>query len=101
MINSPKISKWISQTSEGVVVRFQIQPKAARSEISGEYGDRLKIRVAAPPVDGAANEELLRFLKKLTGISISRIHIIRGETAKSKDVLFQEASLEDIVDKLV
>lgn len=96
--------EWISEQPEGVLVRLRIQPKAARSEVCGQHGTegniRLKIRIAAPPVDGAANKELLRFLKKRTGIPVSRLHIVRGETSPSKDVLFQGVSVEDLVTKL-
>ncbi len=49
---------------------------------------RIKIRIAAPPVDGEANQELLRFLKKQTGIPAARIRFLRGESSRSKDVLF-------------
>lgn len=98
------IQKWINPVADGVVVKFYIQPKASRSEISGEYGEgdsvRLKIRIAAPPVDGAANEELICFLKKITGIPASRIHLIRGETSRSKDVFFVGISLETLTTKL-
>ena len=90
---NPSLPRWMSKCTDGLIVRFYVQPKASRSEIVGEHGEgkdiRLKVRVAAPPVDGATNEELIRFLKKLTGLSSSRIHLIRGETAKTKDVLFR------------
>jgi hypothetical protein len=94
-----QISKWMVQRPDGVLVRLYIQPKASRSEISGQYGDgdliRLKVRVAAPPVDGAANEELIRFLRGLTGLPASRIHLIRGESSRAKDILLQGVSLAD------
>jgi len=95
---------WITVTDKGVLVRFQIQPKASRSEIVGPHGEgenvRLKVRIAAPPVDGAANEELLSFLKKLTGIPSSRIHLIRGDTSKMKDVLFEGVAVAALREKL-
>jgi len=98
------IPEWISEQSNGTLVRLRIQPKAARSEICGEHGAegniRLKIRIAAPPVDGAANKELLRFLKKLTGIPVSRLQIVRGESSQSKNVLFQGVSVQDLLTKL-
>lgn len=83
----------MTETKEGdTVVRFYIQPSASRTEIVGVHGDgpaaRLKVRIAAPPVDGEANQELLRFLKKHTGIPAARIRILRGESSRSKDVLF-------------
>jgi uncharacterized protein (TIGR00251 family) len=74
---------------EGVLLRIWAQPKASRTQVTGLHGEppRLRIQIAAPPVDGAANEELLRFLKKALGIPASRIELIRGATSKHKDVL--------------
>ena len=104
MKSNSSIPNWISEQSSGVLVRFYIQPKASRSEVCGEHGEgpsaRLKIRIAAPPVDGAANEELIRFLKKITGVPSSRLHLVRGETSRSKDVLFQGMSVDEIATKL-
>lgn len=95
---------WIEQSSDGVILRIHTQPKASRSEVAGEYraGEsiRLKVRVAAQPVDGAANEALLHFLKKAIGCSASRIHLIRGSTSRSKDVLIQGVSVDEVVNKL-
>lgn len=98
MDNRPK---WITKTADGILVNLQIQPKASRSEVVGEHGDRLKIRIAAPPVDGEANQELIRFLKKQTGVATSRIHLVRGESSRSKDVLFLGASIEELLTKLL
>ena len=88
-----------------MTIRLYVQPKTSRSEVIGEYGEdsdvRLKVRIAAPPVDGVANEALIGFLKKTTGIPSSRIHLVRGETAKKKDVLFQGASAEEIFASLI
>ncbi len=102
--NGGTLTAWMVQHADGVIVRFHIQPKASHSKICGEYGEegsvRLKIRIAAPPVDGAANEELIRFLKKVTGVPVSRLSIIRGETSKAKDVLFQGVSMEALAEKL-
>ena len=62
----------------------RVQPRAARSEIVGELDGALKLRLAAPPVDGEANEELIRFLAKLFGVSRGRISILSGQTSKNK-----------------
>lgn len=104
MIGTVELPKWVTKSSDGTIARLYVQPNASRSEISGEHGEgeavRLKIRVAAPPVDNAANEELIRFLKKSTGIPASRIHLIRGAASKAKDVLLQSLSPEMVVDRL-
>lgn len=81
--------EWCTETVEGCLLRLQIQPRASKSESAGVVGDplRLKVRVAAPPVDGEANDELLRFLRKTLGIPLSHLRIVRGESSKLKDIL--------------
>jgi hypothetical protein len=64
----------------------QITTNAPRSEIAGWLGDRLKIKIKAPPVDGKANAELVRFLAEKFGVRQSAVRILRGETAKRKMV---------------
>jgi uncharacterized protein (TIGR00251 family) len=63
-----------------------VQPRASRSEIVGPHGDALKVRLAAPPVDGAANEELVRLLAKEYGVPKSAIAIVAGLSARRKTV---------------
>ena len=67
-----------------VTFAVRVQPRASRSEIVGELDGALKIRLAAPPVDGAANEELIRFLAKAFGVARAQIEIISGATARQK-----------------
>lgn len=90
---------WFQETPEGVVLRVAAQPRASRSEISGLHGEppRLKIRIAAPPVDGEANEELLRFLKKFLRLPGVSFELLRGGTSKTKDVLCRGAKLQDVL----
>jgi uncharacterized protein (TIGR00251 family) len=64
----------------------QVQPRARRSEVAGRYGDAVKIRLAAPPVDGAANEELIRFVAELLKVPKSAVTITAGLTARRKTV---------------
>lgn len=96
-----QLPKWLVKTSEGTIARLYVQPNASRSEIVGEHGSdegiRLKVRIAAPAVDSAANEELLHFLKKLLRISASKIQLLRGNASRSKDVLFLGISAEDLL----
>lgn len=98
-----ELPKWISKSAEGTVVRLYVQPKASRSEVVGEHGEgdacRLKIRIAAPPVDSAANEELVHFMKKSVGIPASQIRLIRGATSRSKDLLLLGVSPEMAAEK--
>jgi len=63
-----------------------VQPGASTTEVVGELGDRLKVRVAAPPADGRANAELVRFLADTLGVSRSEVEITRGQASRSKSV---------------
>ena len=71
-----------------------LQPGAHKDEIIGQYGDppRLKIKISAPPIDGAANKALINFLAKTLKLSKSNIEIIRGHTSKNKDLLIDASS---------
>ena len=63
-----------------------VVPRARKTEVAGRYGDAIRMRLAAPPVDGAANEELVRFLAARLGVPRSAISIARGVTARRKTV---------------
>ena len=69
-------------------VRFavRVQPRAARTEIVGVQGDALKVRLSAPPVDGAANEALIDLLSQTLGVPRRSIRITSGASSKSKRV---------------
>jgi uncharacterized protein (TIGR00251 family) len=75
------------ETSDGVSFGVRVVPRASRTEIVGEHDGALKIRIAAPPVDGAANAELIKCLAKAFSVSRSDIQIISGETSTNKRVL--------------
>ena len=62
----------------------RVQPRASQSAIVGTHDNALKIRLAAPPVDGAANEELIRLLAKLFDVPRADVEILSGVTAKQK-----------------
>ena len=68
------------------IIEIIVVPRASTTEIVGYQGNALKIRLKAPPVDNAANEELIRFLAKHFDIPKSAITLLRGRTAKRKVV---------------
>lgn len=67
-----------------ILLAVYAQPRAARDEIVGPHGDALKIRIAAPPVDGEANEALCRFLAKLCGVAKSAVTVEGGDSGRRK-----------------
>ena len=74
----------IQSFAGGVRFSVHVQPRASRTEVVGIHGDAIKIRVAAPPVEGAANEELVGFLAKQLGVARAAVRIARGETGRQK-----------------
>jgi uncharacterized protein len=69
-------------------VRFavRVQPRASRNELVGMHGDALKIRLTAPPVDGAANDKLVIFLSELFAVGRNSVMIVGGETSRLKTI---------------
>ena len=77
---------WLREDGDGVVLTLHIQPGAKRTEVAGLHGDALKIRLAAPPVDGKANEALIAYLAKTLGVPKSRIDLVSGQSSRAKRI---------------
>ncbi|WP_315808664.1 DUF167 domain-containing protein [Pseudomonas sp. C9-3] len=71
---------------EDLILDCHLQPKASRDEFAGLHGERLKIRLTAPPVDGKANAHLLAFLGKAFGVPKSTVKLESGELNRQKRV---------------
>lgn len=83
---------------EGGRVRFgvRVQPRASRTEIAGVHGDALKVRLSAPPVDGAANAQLVELLADTFAVSRHAIRILAGEGSRAKVVEIDGVDERDI-----
>lgn len=79
-------------------VRFTVhaQPRASRTEVAGEHGDAVKIRLAAPPVEGAANTELVLFLAKKLGVPKAAVRVMKGERGRRKLVVIEGVTEEAV-----
>ena len=75
----------------------RVVPRASRTAVAGEHDGALKVRVAAPPVEGAANAELVRFLAKQLGVSNGSVEIVGGHTSKTKVIKATGAKAEDLL----
>jgi uncharacterized protein (TIGR00251 family) len=87
---------WIQDTSDGVIFKVVVQPRGVTNEIVGLQGDALKVRLTAPPVEGAANKMCVGFLAKSLKVRKSDVEIIRGQTSRSKKVLVRSAARKQI-----
>ncbi len=77
------------ETSGGrvtIVLALHVQPGATRTEVAGRHGEAIKVRLAAPPVDGKANAELLRFLADAFGAPLRDVMLVRGAASRQKVV---------------
>jgi uncharacterized protein (TIGR00251 family) len=77
---------WLVTDGDGVILRLHIQPGAKKTEVVGMHGEALKIRLAAPPVDGKANACLLAFLADRLGVAKASISLVSGDTSRAKRV---------------
>lgn len=80
---------------------IHVQPGARRTEVAGMHGDRIKIRVAAPALEGAANEELIRFVAQRLGMGLSAVSIASGERSRSKRLRVVGMAHREAVNRLV
>jgi len=76
----------IEERGGAVRIPVRAQPRASRSEIAGEHDGALRVRLAAPPVEGAANDELVRLLARVLGVPRSAVRIVAGERGRTKIV---------------
>ena len=78
----------------------KVHPRARRSALAGRLGDAWKLSLAAPPVDGKANEECVRFLAEFAGVPRSRVRIVMGLTSRVKVVEIEGVPQEDLERRL-
>lgn len=84
---SPPERAWARRTLQGWLLAVHAQPGAKQSEVAGLHGEALKIRVAAPPAEGRANDELVDFLADALGVPKRCVTVIKGATSRRKTVL--------------
>ncbi len=90
-----------TENDGNLIFTVRVVPRASKSEIIGEHDGALKIKLSAPPVDGAANTELIKLLAKTFDVSKSEVEILSGETSKTKQIKIFSSSgnkLKEIAD---
>lgn len=87
------MSGWYRKTKEGWLISVHAQPGAKKSAVAGLHGEALKIRIAAPPVEGKANEALTAFVAKALGLPRRAVSIVKGESSREKLMLVADAKV--------
>jgi uncharacterized protein (TIGR00251 family) len=90
---------WYRRTDDIITLTLHVQPGAKRSEIAGLHGDALKIRLAAPPIEGRANEALLKFIADTFAVPLRNVELRQGNQSRHKVVAVAGSSVmpEDLV----
>ncbi|HEY6223347.1 MAG TPA: DUF167 domain-containing protein [Gemmatimonadales bacterium] len=82
-------------------MQVQVVPRASATAVAGRHGEGLRIRVAAPPVDGAANLELVRFLAKQLGVRRDAVTIVQGLATRRKTILIVGLTTNEAIQRLL
>jgi uncharacterized protein (TIGR00251 family) len=80
------MAPWLREEAGAVTLELLIQPRASRTRVVGEHDGRLKVQLAAPPVDGEANAALVEFLARALSVRKGDVEVLRGETGRRKTV---------------
>ena len=93
------MSDWLRVAADGrITLTLHIQPGAKKTEFAGLHGDALKIRLAAPPVDGKANEALIKFVAETLKLPKSAVNLKSGQTSRRKVLEVSGSSREVLAD---
>ncbi len=92
--------EFIATTVYGVEIRIKVLPRSSKSEVAGISEDRLKIKLNSPPVDGAANKELVKLLSKILKVAKSDLELVKGDRSRLKTVLVRNGDVRRITELL-
>ena len=94
------MSDYLVQVPEGVILHLKVLPRSSRNQLAGSHNGELKLKLTAPPVDGAANKCCCDYLAKLLCVSAGSIDLIAGTSSRHKKVLVRGISSADALNRL-
>ena len=92
--------EWINETTNGVALKIRAVPRASKNEIQGIHDNALKIRLTTAPVDGKANQALIKLLSNTLNISKAQIQIAQGEISRHKIVHISGLNKKQLLERL-
>ena len=101
VMTDSSLPSWLRKTSQGLSLSLAIQPGARKNQIVGEFDGCLKLKIAAPPVDGEANKAVLSWLAKLLGLKKSQLELASGATSRRKIIKIQGVTPDAVLSLLV
>jgi uncharacterized protein (TIGR00251 family) len=90
----------LRETATGVSFSVRLQPRAKKNQVTGELGGALKVAVTAPPIEGRANEALIRFLAELLKVARSSVTIAAGASSRNKVIRIEGMTPEQVRSRL-
>jgi len=87
-------TNWYRRNGEVITLTLHVQPGAKHSEIVGMHGEALKIKLAAPPIEGRANEALLKFIAELFAVPLRKVELKQGGQSRHKVVAVIGSKIE-------
>lgn len=90
------MTDWVKTVPGGVTFAVRVTPRARKNEIVGVQGDALKVKLAAPPVEGAANAALCAFLAQELGVRQSAVTLMAGQTSRRKVVRAEGVTADQV-----
>ena len=88
------MSEWYRRNGEVLTLTLHVQPGAKRTDVAGLHGEALKIRLAAPPIEGRANEALLKFIAEAFGVPLRQVELKQGGQSRHKVVAISGSKVE-------
>jgi uncharacterized protein (TIGR00251 family) len=88
------VTEWYRRNGDILTLTLHVQPGAKRTEVAGLHGDALKLRLAAPPIEGRANEALLRFIADTFGVPLRQVELKQGGQSRHKVVSVTGSKVE-------
>jgi uncharacterized protein len=88
------VSEWYRRNGDILTLTLHVQPGAKRTDVAGLHGEALKIRLAAPPIEGRANEALLKFIAEAFGVPLRQVELKQGGQSRHKVVAITGSKVE-------
>ncbi|EHL31984.1 DUF167 domain-containing protein [Legionella drancourtii] len=85
---------WYKRDAEQIIINLYIQPGAKHTEIAGFHGEALKIRLHAPPIEGRANEALLKFIAQIFAVPTRQVVLKRGDKSRLKTLIITGSCID-------
>ncbi|MBC7076104.1 MAG: YggU family protein [Syntrophomonadaceae bacterium] len=90
----------LKEIEDGIKLEVKVQPRSSKNQIIGEYEGALKIKLTAAPVEGEANQALIKFLADLLSIPKRNVVLVKGESSRNKTVIVKGINKEELLKKI-